>query len=465
MFSYASRCLMAEGMGRVSFYTSVANYALMLGSLGISTYGIRKVAQSRSDIKHLTKIIEELFLLNVFFTSCVVCILLIISFFVPRLNEDLGLLSINCLYVMLAPLGMDWAYSGLEQYRYITIRSFICKLCSLILLFLLVHDKNDYFIYACIVVFAATSSWIINFVHIRKFISSIYGISEIGFRQHIKPMLLLFSSLLAVSIYTNVDTIMLGFIGSDEQVGYYTVATRIKSVLLSLVNSVSAVLLPRMSFYLKNGDEDLFKSTVKRSISVIFFMAVPVMVFFEISAKEAIFILGGEGYEPAIIIMQIIMPILIISGFSNITGNQILIPQGKDFAFMQAVSFGAVIDIILNVIFMPRLLAVGAAIATLLAEVVQMSIQVRHSKEYLRKNVDYLYIFKLIIFSTIIGTLVSLLLLKVLIVENYVLGFALKGILFFGLYGILLFVTKDRIFVELLNEVNNMLRLKNINKE
>lgn len=450
-FPYASRCLLAEGMGKVAFYTAVSNYAMILGSLGISTYGIRKVAQEKENKENLTKTVSELFLLNMFFSICVFFVLLLLSFVVPKLRSDFNLLIINCIYILLAPLGLDWAYSGLEQYKYITLRSFVCKFISLVLLFIFVHDASDYVVYAMVIAFSGASAWIINFVHIRKFITKPYLSRKFEFKVHIKPMLLLFSSLLAVNIYTNVDTIMLGVIAGDKQVGYYTVATKVKTVMLALVNAISAVLLPRMSIFFRNGEYSLFKQTINKSISTIFCIAIPCTIFFEISAVEIINILGGPGYDDSIVCMQIMMPILLISGFSNITGNQILIPCGNEKIFMIAVVCGAIVNIFMNALLMPKYCAIGAAIATVVAEVVQMSVQTWGAKKYLKNNINYKYIFKIIAISIVIGLIISRIDICLDISNVYAL-FGIKCVGYFGGYVVFLILTQDAIIINFPNK-------------
>lgn len=447
IFPYVSRILLADGMGKVSFFTAVANYAIMIASLGISTYGIRATTKVRDNKQELSKTVAELLLINMIMTAIVLLMLFVSIPFVGKFQDDVSLLIINSVLIIGSALGINWLYSGLEQYSYITKRSIIFKFISLILVFLLVHERKDYAIYAAIVAFSTTGSYLLNFIYARKYIS-FRNIGKLDFSKHFKPMMLLFASMLAVNIYINLDTVMLGFISGDREVGLYTVANKVKWLLLSVINAISAVLLPRLSYYISEKKTEEFNRILKKSIVVIFMLSIPLTVFFILEAKDSILLLGGENYTGATLCMRIVLPILLISGFSNITGNQILIPLGKDSCFMKAVIAGSLVDLILNALLMPKYGSVGAAVATLIAECTQMSIQFYFAKEYIWSNVQKKSVGKIAI-STLIAMVVVLCMKATLKVQvgNYAVGafvnLAVDSVVFFGVYGIMMLVTKE----------------------
>lgn len=402
-FPYVSRILSPSGIGITSFFSSIVSYGTLLASLGISTYGIRAVANVREDKKKLTKVTQELTLFN-FFTSIVISILLLCSvIFVEKFSNNLTLLIVSCLSIIGSSLSLSWFYSGLEQYEYITKRSFWFKIMYLILVFIFVKSENDYINYYILSFFLVLTTCIVNIYHARLFIS--FKITQrLEYKKHLKPMFYLFASLLAVSIYTNLDSVMLGFISGDQSVGLYSVASKIKWLLLSLITSISAVLLPRLSFYSTKDNKEQFSKILKLSTSLILFVAIPMSVFLIFEAEDSIRLLSGSDYISATGAMQILMPILIISGFSNITGNQILIPKNKEKYFMLAVSAGAVINAILNLFLIPRYTIIGTSIATLVAELTQMGIQFYYSKKDLKGNIDFSNLLN-IVFATLLSSI------------------------------------------------------------
>lgn len=449
-YPYVTRVLSATGMGTVSFFTSVSNYAVMVGSLGISTYGIRAVAKVRDNEKDLSKITTELFILNTIITVIVIAVLAVSVPFVKQFNTEPALLLINLLIVIATPFGLDWLYSGLEQYAYITKRTILFKTISLIMVFLLVRRKSDYPIYAAITAFSIIGAYFCNFVYSRNFVH-FHSLNGLNYRRHFKPMILLFSSILAVSVYTNLDTIMLGFINDNYQVGLYSVASKVKWLLLSAVNAVSAVLLPRLSNYISNGETDKYYAALKKSVSFIFIVTIPLSVFFTLEAADSIYFLGGPDYGEAILCMQFLMPILVISGLSNVIGNQVLIPQGHDSQFMIAVVVGAVVDIILNAVLMPRLACTGAAIATLAAEFTQMSIQLHFARKDILKNIHKSTLWKSILAAVIAGfAIVSL---RRFINFLSIVNLMITAVVFFGTYALVLIALREEYMIEIMQRV------------
>ncbi len=438
-YPYVSRILLADNLGRVSFFTSLTNYMLMIGSLGISTYGIRIVAKTRNNKRELSVVVKELLIINLVVTFIASLFLISSIIFVEKFQKNLLLMFISLCQILIAPLGMEWLYGGLEQYEYIAKRSITMKIISLIFIFLFVHEKEDYIIYAAILMLGYIGNYICNFVYSKKFID--YSIKQKWkLKRHLKAVLILFASILAINIYTNVDTLMLGFIKGDRAVGLYDVACKGKLVLLSLINAISTVLFPRLSYYLAEKDIVSYNKVLKKSISVIMGIAIPLSIFFVIEAKDVVIFLGGNAYEDATLCMQILMPILIISGFSNITGNQILLPHGKDISYMRAVMTGAIVDIILNLFFMPRYSLYGAAFATLMAEIVQMLLQLWQARVYLKDNVDFVELLK-IIFACIISTIV-IYNLKCTTKFSLIIGLGIYFIIYMIIYLFMLIVFK-----------------------
>lgn len=436
-YPYVSRILLADNLGKVSFFTSLTNYMLMIGSLGIYTYGVRVVAKNRNNKREMSVVVKELFLINLIVTAVVSVLLIFSIIFVKKFQENLLLMLISVCQILIAPVGMEWLYGGLEQYGYIAIRSIVMKSISLALIFIFVHKKDDYIIYAAILMMGYVGNYICNFFHSMRFVD--YTIKQKWkFKRHIKAVLILFASILAINIYTNVDTIMLGFIDGDKAVGLYDIACKGKLVLLSLINAISAVLFPRLSYYLANNDMSSYNKILRKSISIIMGIAIPLSIFFIIEANDVVTFLGGNAYEDATLCMQILMPILIVSGFSNITGNQILLPHGKDISYMKAVIMGALVDIILNLIFMPRYSLYGAALATLMAEIVQMLLQLWEAKKYLKNNVDFKGLFKIVL-SCFVSTVITCLVMYNN-TFNSIIALIISFTIYVGIYILMMFL-------------------------
>lgn len=373
-FPYVSRILLPEGTGKVSFATSLIAYFTMFAQLGIPTYGVRACARVRDDRKALTRTAQELLIINLVMTALSYTALFLALIFVPRLRQERDLYLLVSLSMLFTTIGMEWLYKALEQYTYITVRSIAFKLVSLVSMFALIHSREDYVIYGGITILASSASSIFNFFHARRFIS-LRPVGGYHFKPHLKAVAVFFAMACASTVYTNLDTVMLGFMTSDETVGYYNAAVRIKSILVSIVTSLGAVLLPRASYYVEHGQMDQFRKITRKALNFVFLAAVPMMLYFILFARQGIFLLSGENYAGSVIPMQWIMPTLLFIGLSNVLGIQILVPLGRERVVLWSIVAGAAVDVVLNVLLIPKFGASGAAAATSAAELVVLAVQ------------------------------------------------------------------------------------------
>lgn len=373
-YPYVSRILLPEGTGKVSFATSLIAYFIMFAQLGIPTYGVRACSRVRDDRQALTRTAQELLIINLIMTALSYTALFLALLFVPRLRAERTLYLLVSLSMIFNTIGMEWLYKALEQYTYITVRSIVFKIVALIAMFVLIHSREDYVIYGGITILASSASGICNFVHARRFIS-LRPVGGYRFRPHLKAVAVFFAMACASTVYTNLDTVMLGFMTSDETVGYYNAAVRIKSILVSIVTSLGAVLLPRASYYVERGEMDRFRQITRKALNFVFLAAVPMMIYFMVFARQGIFLLSGENYAGAVRPMQWIMPTLLFIGLSNVLGIQILVPLNREKVVLWSIIAGAAVDVVLNVALIPQYGASGAAAATSVAELVVLAVQ------------------------------------------------------------------------------------------
>lgn len=373
-FPYISRVLLSAGTGRVSFARSIIAYFGMIAALGIPTYGIRACAKVRDDKEKLSRTAQELLIINVIMSLIAYALLALAIIFIPKLRTEKTLLIVVSATIIFTTIGMEWLFKAMEQYTYITIRSIIFNAVALVLMFLLVHEQSDYVIYGGITIVASSLGYILNVIQARKYIQ-FKPMGNYDLKQHLRPVLVFFAMAAATTVYTNLDQVMLGFMKTDTDVGYYHAAVRIKEVLLAIVTSLGAVLLPRVSYYVQNGMMDEFKRITKKAINFIFVFAVPLMVYFIIFAKYGILLFSGSDFMGSIVPMQILMPTILFIGLTNLMGIQILVPLGRERMVLYSVIAGAVVDLIINALLIPKMAASGAAIGTLIAEAVVLVFQ------------------------------------------------------------------------------------------
>lgn len=366
-FPYVSRVLEPSGVGKVNFAHAIISYFSMIASLGISTYGVREAAKVRDDRRKLSKFVKEILSINVVSTLVAYLLLAVSLLVIPRFNEYKQLLVVCSGTILFTTLGIDWFYTALEEFAYITIRSIVFQVISLVLMFIFVRTKNDYLKYAGIGVISSVGSNILNFIHARKYISIGEKVKK-EIRKHIKPIFTLFAMSIAVSIYTVLDTTMLGFISGDEQVGFYSAATRINKLVISVITAAVAVLLPRLSYFISKHDEVQFYVLSEKAMKAVILLALPSAVGLCLVARPVIMLLSGARFEMAIPTMRVMNPIIVAISLSGLIGIQIFMPLGKEKQTLISVIIGALINFTLNLILIPNYGAFGAGCATVCAE-------------------------------------------------------------------------------------------------
>ncbi len=366
-FPYISRILTPVGTGKVSTATSVIAYFNIFAQLGIPTYGVRACAQVRDNREELTRTAHELLMINLIMSAFMYLLLIPAILFVPVLRDEKPLYVITSSTILLTSIGMEWLYKALEQYTYITVRSVIFKIIAMVFMFLLIHEQSDYVIYGAIAIFASSASNILNFINVRKIID-LKPVGGYHMSRHLKCVGIFLAMSCATTVYTNLDTVMLRIMTGDEEVGLYNAAVKIKTVLLSIVTSLGTVLLPRVSYYIENRMMDDFKRVTAKALNFVTVLAGGATVYFILMAKAGVLLISGEAYSGSVLPMQLIMPTVFLIGISNILGIQMLVPMGKEKTVLWAEIGGAVIDLVINTLLIPKMRSAGASVGTLVAE-------------------------------------------------------------------------------------------------
>ena len=442
-FPYISRVLLVEGSGKVAFATSVVTYFTMFASLGIPTYGVRACAIVRDNKEKLSKTVQELLIISGGTTLLTYIVFGISLFVIPEFAQERTLLLIVGLGIGLNTIGVQWLYNALEQYSYITTCSILFKVIGMILMFLLVKESSDYQIYGGVYVIASFGSYVLNFICLRKFVT-FQKTGTYQFKQHLKHIMVFFAMSARASIY-----LMLRFLQSNEAVGYYNAGIKVKTVLVTCVTSLGTVLLPRLSYYIETADKKAFQLMVGKAFRFVFVAASAVTVYFSIFARESILLLSGEAFLPAVGPMMILMPTVLLIGLSNVTGIQILTPNGREREVMYSIWGGAILDFVLNLIVIPKFSANGAALSTLLAEGMVLLLQCWFLRDVLWSYIRQVQCWKIVIALAVAS--VMTIPVKIWIDSGVFVTLLVSAIVFFGGYAVVLLLLKEPFVSEILN--------------
>lgn len=405
-FAYCSRVLGVEGVGKVNFAKSVITYFTMIAMLGMNYYGTREAAKRRNNKDELSRFCVEMLIINGCTTLLAYVLMVISLFMIPMLDGYRNLLLICSGAIILQGMGMEWLYQALEEYRYIAVRSVLFQIGALAAMFLFVQDVGDVISYAVISLVASSGSYVLNFFNARKYIH-FQRHAHYAIRKHLKPLLWLFAMAVSIELYTVLDTTMLGFLKGDTAVGLYTAAIKVERMVNTLLASVGMVLIPRLSFYIGQGKIKETVGLIKRGYNYVFLLSVPAAVGLFMLSDEIILLFSGSQFAPASFTMRLLTPIVIFIPFSMMTNQQTFVPMGKEKLILVSTSVGAVTNLILNSIFIPRYAENGAAIATVIAEIAVAAVCLANACRYFDMKEVFQSIWQILIAAAVIPVIVS----------------------------------------------------------
>lgn len=453
-FPYATRVLGTDNIGKVQFGTSVITFFMLFAALGINNYAVREGATYREDRKKISDFASEVFSINLIFNFLSYALLFIVLLFPSKLSNYVMLLLIQSIQIFFTTIGVDWVYTIYEDYLYITIRSILVQIISLVLLFLFVHKPDDYYIYAFITVVANSGVNILNFIHSKKYVDLKFKLKN-NFKRHIKPMMVLFSNDLAQQVYINSDSLMLGFMTSDYNVGIYSVSVKIYTIVKRLLNAIITVTIPRMAYYNSNNEKE-FSKLCSKILNMSALILLPIMVLLFLLGNNIVILLFGNDYVESGIAIRILSIGLIFAVFANIFCNGILIIKKKEKHVLQATIIAAVSNVILNFIFIHFWKQNGAAITTVIAEFFVMMYSYWKSKEYIRLDN-----FKHDLFTEVIGSIgiaiAYIVCLKLGIINNFIF-IALVGIIGLLVYILIIYLLKNESLLYLKKQIQSKLK-------
>lgn len=369
-FPYVCRILLPAQIGQVNFYNSIIGYISLFTCLGIPMYAVREVARERDDIVQMNRTTIEVLLLHTLLTLIGYVAVVILCLTVPQIKENIPLFLILSITLIFTVIGCDWFYNGIEDFKYITIRGIVVKSISVILLFLLVKSKEDLLWYGVYCVVGSIGGNVFNFIRLRKYIHKENIIfAQLHIFRHLKPAIKVFSFNVVISVYLQLNPVLLGFMKDTIAVAYFTAATKLMMMVTKISSSLGTVLMPRASHLISEGKKDEFNKLIQKSYDFTLALTIPLVIGLICMAPYIVRVFCGSQYEDAIITSQIIAPITLVVGLSNIMGMQVLYPIGKINTVVKCTIYGAITNVILNLALIPFLSFNGTAIAYLGAEV------------------------------------------------------------------------------------------------
>lgn len=401
VYPYVSRILGVSNIGACNFVDSIVEYFTILSMMGMNTIGIREIAKCKNDQQKLDNVFSQLFSLNTLTTITAIIILIIVTNIVPKFAPYKDLLYIGVGKLFFNYMLINWFFQGLENFKYIAARTIFVKILFVISVFLFVKTETDVKLYYFLVALTWAGNGIINFIYAKKYVS-------FNFTLKINKAIIGSFFILGVywfmnSMYTTLNVAFLGFATNDIEVGYYTTANKLLTVIMTMFTALTSVMVPRVSVALKSNDNSEAKALIHKAINALMLFAIPLIFFVFPFSQELIYLMSGKGYEGATTPLQIMTPLFFLVGYDQIIVLQTLLPMGKDKDILRNSILAASVGIISNIFLTLNFGKNGSAIVLILAELsVLLSSQFCVTK-YLGLKIPFKLIIKHIIgFSPII---------------------------------------------------------------
>ena len=479
---YLSRILGAENIGIYGYTLSISAYFILFGSLGIALYGKREIAYAQSDSKTYTKIFWELFVLR---ALTMVISLIIFYFLLIRGNNDYVVYYKILFFELIGEmLDISWFFQGLEEFKKTVLRNLIVKLLSVICIFIFVKTKDDLYIYFIIYVLSILVGNLSLWIYLPKYLNKI-KIKTINITKHVKDTIIFFIPQMAIQVYTVLDRTMIGYLVYDKsEVGYYTQGEKIIKLLLAIITAMGTVMLPRIAFEYSRGNNEKIREHIYKSFNLVYLLAFPLIFGLISASKSFVPLFFGEGYSKVIPVMNLLTPIILLIGMSNVIGVQYLLPTKRQKEYTISVTIGVIVNFILNYILIHMYQSIGASIATVLSELVIVVIQYQYVKDQISFNelteLSWKYLFSGIVMFFV--CYIVRILLRINVIGDSITNFAnnielnkeyfynITTILIQTMFGIItyfgmLIVLKDDYVFKFFGKIKNILFKKKVEEE
>lgn len=391
-FPYVSRVLGPEGIGQVQFVFSFAQYFALIASLGIPVYGMQQIAKHKDDFTGRSKVFSELIAIYLLSTLCLFLLYIGVICTIPYFSPDLEMYLAASAMVLLGFSYIDWLFTGMEEFQSIAIRAVLFKIIGLALLYFFVRDREDFRIYLYIMMFSFLGNNILSFFLVRGKVKLIF--SGLQLKQHIVPLFFILGTSLASSMYTDMDTVLLGFLSNDRTVGLYTAAVKLSKITIPFVTSMTVILMPKVSKSFADRDLDQVQESIHQAFSFLMFFAVPMCLGLALLAPEFIALFSGNEFLPATNSMRLLSLLPVIIGVGHFFLYMILVPAGKNREMFFCVLGGVLMSLLLNILLIPSLQEVGSSIANVCAEVAVTVLYVYFIRQYFSFKYDWALLFK-----------------------------------------------------------------------
>jgi len=444
---YIARILGKENLGLQAFTVSLSQYFIFFAILGIAMYGIREIAYVRNDKNKLSNTFIDLWLILIITTICSSIFYII---FIHFQKSDLKpLLWAQGIALFTVCFDISWFFQGVEDFKKIAIRNFTIKTLTIIAVFILIKNKEDLVYYILILTSGNAISQIVMWKFLTKYIDfNLYHFDFNRIKFHFVRNLKMFVLQIAIQIYQYLDRTMLGYIGNISEVAVYDLAQKFVRLTLLITGTLGTVMMPRISNLIIAHKREEVRINIEKSLKAAITISLPIMFGIIAVSKTFIPMFLGPGYLRVADLMILLSPIVLIIPIGNIIGVQLMIPMGKELLVSICPISGAIVNVILNLMLIPKIYATGAVIATIGAELVGTFLAVFLMRKYVNVFKSFLETYKSFIASIIMFLLIYT--IPTSISSSLIYVFLLQLIIGIVSFISILYILKDELILSLI---------------
>lgn len=445
-FPYVTRVLGVENLGIVNFVLSIIDYFILFSTLGFGVVGLREIARCQNDTEK-NNIFSQLVSIHILLSVFIFILYTLSIFLVPQLQEYKFLLFIGSSKILLNVFLVEWFFRGIQDFKYVTLRTIITRLLYVIAIFIFVKHREDYIIYFIITIGQVFLNAIINWNYSRKFVSFSFKLK--GSIKFIIPLISWGVNTILLSFYTTFNVMYLGLVSGAVAVGYYTTATKLYSIILSVLQAYNGVFIPYLNSLYSQGKIDEFKITINKSFDIVSTLSIPLVAVGFVLAPQIIEFIAGNEFSLAVYPFRIVLFQVLIIGISQITNSQILLSLKKDKEILISTLFGTFTSVLILFLFVGQFAEIAAAYAVTISHIVEFAFLLYYAKKNLDFKIPILSFFKTVLYT--IPMIFVCILFRALLTNNLLIlitSFIVCTIYYFA---ILFFVEKKEYINRIIN--------------
>lgn len=440
-FPYVTRILGVHNIGIVNFAFSVIDYFILFSTLGFAIVGLREIARCQDNVQR-NLIFSQLVSVHIILSFIVLLIYAICVCIVPQLYEYKSLFWIGASKIILNVFLVEWLYRGLQNFKYITLRTIITRTLYVLAIFIFVRQNDDYIIYFIITMAQVLLNAVINWNYSKKYV--VFSFTLKGTRKFLVPLFSYGINMILLSFYTTFNVMFLGFVSGAIAVGFYTTATKLYSIILSVLQAYNGVFIPYLNTLYSQGKIDDFKKTIEKSFKIVSMLSIPLVAVSFVLAPQIINLIAGDEFAPSVYPFRIVLFQVLIIGISQITNSQILLSLKKDKEILISTVYGTLTSVLILLIFVRDYGEIAAAYAVTLSHVVEFAFLLYYAKKNLEFKFPINSFMKTFLYTI---PMIAFCLLAQYMIDNVLLILLISGMLCFVYYFCILYYVEKDIYI------------------